>query len=196
MLRHVVSYFHYRTLNAVQTQTLPLPNRSKLVCAFTPFNLRMETDTVCETLCSFHSTRQLASYNGSNTKNQLCFCGIETRSGRTQTDKRNTSRYTTCSSWRMINTSTVLVWNRLTAKIGWSTTFKGQTVLNVSCEYLRQIFFFYVHGSMYRESNLITVQQDATYSVYYISAGSSTCFGCWHPSSEACTTVITDSGID
>ena len=28
------------------------------------------------------------------------------------------------------------------------------------------------------EKNLITVQQDATYSVYYISAGSSTCFGC------------------
>ena len=44
--------------------------------------------------------------------------------------------------------------------------------------------------------NLITVQQDATYSVYYISVGSSTCFGCWHPSSGACTTVITASGID
>ena len=27
---------------------------------------------------------------------------------------------------------------------------------------------------MHRESNLITVQQDATYSVYYISVGSST----------------------
>ena len=26
--------------------------------------------------------------------------------------------------------------------------------------------------------NLVTVQQDATYSVYYISVGSSTCFGC------------------
>jgi len=26
--------------------------------------------------------------------------------------------------------------------------------------------------------NLIIVQQDPTYSVYYISAGSSTCFGC------------------
>ena len=26
--------------------------------------------------------------------------------------------------------------------------------------------------------NLITVQQDATYSVYYISVGSPTCFGC------------------
>jgi len=32
---------------------------------------------------------------------------------------------------------------------------------------------------VHRESNLITVQQDATYSVYYISVGSSTCFGCW-----------------
>jgi len=27
-------------------------------------------------------------------------------------------------------------------------------------------------------SNLITVQQDVTYSVYYISVGSSTCFRC------------------
>jgi len=35
-----------------------------------------------------------------------------------------------------------------------------------------------IHGSVHRESNLITVQQDATYSVYYISVGSSTCFGC------------------
>ena len=38
--------------------------------------------------------------------------------------------------------------------------------------------------------NLITVQQDETYSVYYISVGSSTCFECWHPSSGACTTVM------
>ena len=45
-------------------------------------------------------------------------------------------------------------------------------------------------------SNLITVQQDATYSVYYISVGSSTCFECWHPSSGARTAVITASGID
>ena len=31
-------------------------------------------------------------------------------------------------------------------------------------------------------------------SVCYISVGSSTCFGCWHPSSGAGTTVITASG--
>jgi len=31
---------------------------------------------------------------------------------------------------------------------------------------------------IYTLSNLITVQQDATYSVYYISVGNSTCFGC------------------
>jgi len=31
------------------------------------------------------------------------------------------------------------------------------------------------------------------YSVYYISVGSSTCFGCWHPTSGARTTVITAS---
>ena len=52
---------------------------------------------------------------------------------------------------------------------------------------------FYIHGSVHRESNLITAQQDVIYSVYYISAGSSTCFGCWHPSSGARTTVITAS---
>ena len=39
--------------------------------------------------------------------------------------------------------------------------------------------------------NLIIVQQDVTYSVYYISVGSSTCFRCWHPSSGARKTVIT-----
>jgi len=44
--------------------------------------------------------------------------------------------------------------------------------------------------------NLIIFQQDATYSVYYISVGSSTCFGCWYPSSGARTTVNTPSGID
>jgi len=38
--------------------------------------------------------------------------------------------------------------------------------------------FFYLHGSVHRESNLIIDQQDVTYSVYYISVGSSTCFGC------------------
>jgi len=31
------------------------------------------------------------------------------------------------------------------------------------------------------------------YSVYYISVDSSTCFGCWHPSSGARTTLITAS---
>ena len=28
--------------------------------------------------------------------------------------------------------------------------------------------FFFIHGPVHRESNLITVQQDATYLVYYI----------------------------
>ena len=46
------------------------------------------------------------------------------------------------------------------------------------------------------EFNSITVQQDATYSVYYISVGSFTYFRCWHPSSGAGTAVITASGID
>ena len=43
---------------------------------------------------------------------------------------------------------------------------------------LNDVKEFSIHGSMHRESNLITVQQDATYSVYYIPVGSSTCFGC------------------
>ena len=37
---------------------------------------------------------------------------------------------------------------------------------------------FYIHGSVHRESNLITVQKEVTYSAYFISVGSSTCFGC------------------
>jgi len=49
---------------------------------------------------------------------------------------------------------------------------------------------------MHRVSNSITVQQDATYSVYYTSVGSSTYFACRHPSSGTRTTVITASGID
>jgi len=39
-------------------------------------------------------------------------------------------------------------------------------------------YLFYIRGSVHRESNLITVQHDVTYSVYYISVGSSTCFRC------------------
>ena len=46
------------------------------------------------------------------------------------------------------------------------------------------------------EVYLIIVQLDATYSVYYISVGSSTCFRCWHPSSGARAAVITACGID
>ena len=42
----------------------------------------------------------------------------------------------------------------------------------------------------------IISQQDATYSVYYISVDRSTCFRCWHPSSAARTAVITAFGID
>jgi len=55
---------------------------------------------------------------------------------------------------------------------------------------------FNIHGSVHRESNLIIFQQDVTYSAYYIYVGSSTCFGCWHPSSGAGTAVITAFGID
>jgi len=36
---------------------------------------------------------------------------------------------------------------------------------------------FYICGSVQRESNLTIFQLDATYSAYYITVGSSTCFG-------------------
>jgi len=49
---------------------------------------------------------------------------------------------------------------------------------NLFCGFSNGKVVFYIHGSVHHESNLITVQQDATYSVYYISVGSSTCFGC------------------
>ena len=58
-----------------------------------------------------------------------------------------------------------------------------------SWNFIFQIFFLKICLQ-----NLKIVQQDETYSVYYISVGSSTCFGCWHPSSGARTTVITASG--
>ena len=66
----------------------------------------------------------------------------------------------------------------------------------MNIDYIYIYIYIYIYGSVHRESNLITVQQDATYSVYYISVGSSTCFRCWHPSSGAGTAVITASGID
>ena len=62
-----------------------------------------------------------------------------------------------------------------------------------SCE---SYIYIYIYMGPCIFKKLITVQQDATYSVYYISVGSSTCFGCWHPSSAAGTAVITASGID
>jgi len=49
--------------------------------------------------------------------------------------------------------------------------------------------YTHTHVSVHSESNFITVQQGATYSVYYISVGSSTCFRGWHTSSGALSTV-------
>jgi len=43
---------------------------------------------------------------------------------------------------------------------------------------MMKLLIFYIHGSVHRELNLITAQQDATYSDYHISVGSSTRFGC------------------
>jgi len=67
--------------------------------------------------------------------------------------------------------------------------------------FFARFLFFFNKRLAFREvkSELlysITVQQDATYSVYYISLGSSTFFGCRHSSSGAGTAVITAAGID
>ena len=76
---------------------------------------------------------------------------------------------------------------------------RNQTTIPWPCRWiLWKTVTLWLYKVIYKHvlSNLITVQQDATYSVYYISVGSSTCFGCWHPSSGARTTVITASSID
>ena len=67
---------------------------------------------------------------------------------------------------------------------------RGWCCVRVWLYFAKELFqqaanFFYIRGSMHCESNLITVQQDATYSVYYFSVGIFACFGCWHPSSGA-----------
>jgi hypothetical protein len=46
------------------------------------------------------------------------------------------------------------------------------------CSFATTVSQFYIRGSVHCESNLVSVHQDATYSVYYISVGSSTCFRC------------------
>ena len=68
------------------------------------------------------------------------------------------------------------------------------SVLNIKDATFHEEIFYCQHFQ--EDFNLIIVQQNATYSFYYISVGSSTCFGCWHPSSGARTAVITASGID
>ena len=55
-----------------------------------------------------------------------------------------------------------------------NTYFLFENVININFV----IKEFYIHGSVPRGSNLITDQQGATYSVYYISVGSFACFGC------------------
>ena len=55
---------------------------------------------------------------------------------------------------------------------------------------------YYVHGSVHRQSILITVQRDASQSsLFIIPKVHSTCFGCQpHPSSAVHKTVTTASG--
>ena len=75
----------------------------------------------------------------------------------------------------------VLVWQMPDAvcAVLSSWWWTGKPVWNVSVGEINKLRNFYIRGSVPRGSNLITVQQDAAYSVYYISVGSSTCFGCW-----------------
>ena len=51
--------------------------------------------------------------------------------------------------------------------------------LNLECDFSRKRRNHSAEMTSKQQlSNLIIVQQDATYSVYYISVGSSTCFRC------------------
>ena len=91
----------------------------------------------------------------------------------------------------------------------YSANYKYNTSVNNTTLYLYTIKIVYCQGDMFRpllghlqalwenrSKNIIIVQQGATFSVYYISVDSSTCFGCWHPSSGARTAVSTASGVD
>ena len=92
------------------------------------------------------------------------------------------------------HTHTILHSNALTLMLVWSTadntycaklpTLQGPWCIQIFNSCISNLFEFN------------SFQQDATYSVYCISVGSSTGFGCWHPSSGAGTAVITASGID
>ena len=53
----------------------------------------------------------------------------------------------------------------------------GTKLYGLTGAYKNSLVLFLSHKQQF-DSNLITVQQDETYSVYYISVGSSTCFGC------------------
>jgi len=70
----------------------------------------------------------------------------------------------------------------------WRSRWKmklASSMTGVNLEEVNFIFF-----------NLIIFQQDATYSVYYITVGSSTCFVRWHPSSGARKIVNIPLGVD
>jgi len=59
-----------------------------------------------------------------------------------------------------------------------SPRFLYYFVLRTFLRHSIKFFYIRVHGSVHRESNLTIFQLDATYSVYYITVGSSTCFWC------------------
>jgi len=60
-----------------------------------------------------------------------------------------------------------------------NVTFHVRFFRDISKFFYITCFVFYIHESVHRESNLIIVfQEDMTYSVYYFSVRSSTCFRC------------------
>ena len=80
---------------------------------------------------------------------------------------------------------------------------KRQHVLRNTCAYLpdctvpegSQLRFFYNHGSMHRDSILISSNEVQQYAGVYLLQNYSTCFGCLsHPSSGVHQTVTVASG--
>ena len=73
------------------------------------------------------------------------------------------------------------------ATVRWREVETVWSCFRLYCQPKSNLSYFYVHGSLHRESLSIIVQQNATiYSCIIFSADSSTCFGWYpHPSSGA-----------
>ena len=80
-------------------------------------------------------------------------------------------RLSTLSSAKQVRPANLAAQNAVLLRISGSVEKKSNLML------VQNIFFFQKPQNS-RKTNLLTVQQDATYSVYYISVGSYACFGC------------------